>query len=165
MEESVKKEGFRTPAVLGKETPKWGGLPEAVRKQFGCEGADLRAYPALTLAFLGDCVYDLVIRTIVAERAKAAPARLHRAKSEVVKATAQAQQIDALLPELTEEELAVYKRGRNANSHSAAKNASIVAYRKATGLEALYGYLYLADRTDRLLYLIKRSLELTETEL
>lgn len=147
------------------ESVKGLSLLEAIRTQFSCEGADLRTYPALTLAFLGDCVYDLVIRTIVVERAKAAPNRLHKAKSEVVKATAQAQQIEALLPELTEEEMSVYKRGRNANSHSAAKNASIGDYRKATGLEALYGYLYLTDRTDRLLYLVKRSFELTETGL
>lgn len=86
-------------------------------------------------------------------------------KSSIVKASAQAAQIDAILEELTPEELAVYKRGRNAHSHSAAKNASIGDYRKATGLEALYGFLYLTDQTDRLLELVKKSLERTETQI
>ena len=137
----------------------------AVKENFGCSGGDLRIYSPLTLAFVGDCVYDLIVRTVLVERANEAPNKLHKKKSEIVKAAAQAAQIESILTELTEEELAVYKRGRNAHSHTAAKNASIADYRKATGLEALYGYLYLAERTDRLLYLAKKSLELTGTAL
>ena len=113
---------------------------------------------------VGDGVYDLVVRTIVVERANANPNSLHKKKTDIVKAQTQAACADALLSELTEEELAVYKRGRNAHSHSAAKNASIGDYRKATGLEALYGYLYLTNRCDRLLELIVKSLEKTVTE-
>ena len=128
----------------------------AIRKKFVCDRVDIRTYSPLTLAFVGDCIYDLVIRTIVVERGNTAPGVLHTKKSSIVKAQAQAAQADALMEELT-----VYRRGRNAHSHSAAKNASIGDYRKATGLEALYGFLYLTDQTDRLLWLIAKGLELT----
>lgn len=140
-------------------------LLAAIREEFACKSVDLKTYSPLTLAFVGDCIYDLIVRTIVVERANTAPNTLHKKKSEVVKAAAQAACADALLPELTEEELAVYKRGRNAHSHTTAKNASVGDYRKATGLEALYGFLYLTDRVDRLLYLVKQSLERTGTKL
>ena len=128
----------------------------AIRKKFVCDRVDIRTYSPLTLAFVGDCIYDLVIRTIVVERGNTAPGVLHTKKSSIVKAQAQAAQADALMEELTAEEQAVYRRGRNAHSHSAAKNASIGDYRKA-----LYGFLYLTDQTDRLLWLIAKGLELT----
>ena len=133
----------------------------AIRQKFVCDRVDIRTYSPLTLAFVGDCIYDLVIRTIVVERGNTAPGVLHTKKSSIVKAQAQAAQADALMEELTAEEQAVYRRGRNAHSQSAAKNASIGDYRKATGLEALYGFLYLTDQTDRLLWLIAKGLELT----
>lgn len=133
----------------------------AIRKKFVCDRVDIRTYSPLTLAFVGDCIYDLVIRTIVVERGNTAPGVLHTKKSSIVKAQAQAAQADALMEELTAEEQAVYRRGRNAHSHSTAKNASIGDYRKATGLEALYGFLYLTDQADRLLWLIAKGLELT----
>ena len=133
----------------------------AIRKKFVCDRVDIRTYSPLTLAFVGDCIYDLVIRTIVVERGNTAPGVLHTKKSSIVKAQAQAAQADALMEELTAEEQAVYRRGRNAHSHWEAKNASIGDYRKATGLEALYGFLYLTDQTDRLLWLIAKGLELT----
>ena len=123
----------------------------AIRQKFVCDRVDIRTYSPLTLAFVGDCIYDLVIRTIVVERGNTAPGVLHTKKSSIVKAQ----------EELTAEEQAVSRRGRNAHSHSAAKNASIGDYRKATGLEALYGFLYLTDQTDRLLWLIAKGLELT----
>ena len=84
---------------------------------------------------------------------------LHKTKSRVVNAKVQAKMAEALLEELTEEELACYKRGRNAKSHTAAKNASIAEYRKATGLEALFGYLYLLGKEERILELTKMGLE------
>ena len=133
----------------------------AIRQKFVCDRVDIRTYSPLTLAFVGDCIYDLVIRTIVVERGNTAPGVLHTKKSSIVKAQAQAAQADALMEELTAEEQAVYRRGRNAHSLSAANNASIGDYRKATGLEALYGFLYLTDQTDRLLWLIAKGLELT----
>ena len=105
----------------------------AIRKKFVCDRVDIRTYSPLTLAFVGDCIYDLVIRTIVVERGNTAPGVLHTKKSSIVKAQAQAAQADALMEELTAEEQAVYRRGRNAHSHSEANNASIGDYRKATG--------------------------------
>lgn len=136
-------------------------LLRAIKREFDCANADLRAYSPLALAFVGDSVYDLLIRTIVVERGATAPGALHRRKSDVVRASAQAACAEALLAELTEEEMAVYRRGRNAHPHTTAKNASVGEYHRATGLEALYGFLYLTDRMDRLLYLVRRSFELT----
>ena len=83
---------------------------------------------------------------------------MNRRTSEIVKAHAQSELIGRLMPELTEEELAVYKRGRNAKSATVAKNATVVDYRRATGLEALIGYLYLQDRTERMMELILMGL-------
>ncbi len=137
-------------------------LPEEIRRRFGCDSPDVRMYSPLALAFVGDCVYDLLIRTLAVERANVSPNTLHKRKSQVVCAVSQAACADALLAELTPEELAIYKRGRNAHSHSTAKNAPVTDYRKATGLEALYGFLYLTDRMDRILELVQKSLELTD---
>lgn len=132
-----------------------------IKETFACKDADVRSYSPLTLAYIGDAVYDLVIRTIVVERGNKAANLLHRSTVRYVNAGAQAAMIEALTPELTEEELAVYKRGRNAKSHTVAKNASIEDYRKATGMEALLGYLYLSDRMERVLALIHLGLEKT----
>ncbi len=137
-------------------------LLEQIKEKFNCEPVDVRTYSPLTLAFVGDCVFDLVIRTVVVERGNRATCGLHKTKSAIVKAQTQAQMIEALLPELTGEEESVYRRGRNAKSYTSAKNASTADYRKATGLEALMGYLYLTDRTDRLLELITKGLELID---
>ena len=158
MEESIKESGG---TMLAEAAAKTTGLLDGIRKQFLLEAPDWRQYSPLTLAFVGDCVYDLVVRTIVVGRANTNPNRLHKQKADVVKAQAQAACAEALLELLTEEELAVYKRGRNAHSHSAAKNASIGDYRKATGLEALYGFLYLTGQNERMLELIALSLEKT----
>ncbi|MGN0131492.1 MAG: Mini-ribonuclease 3 [Lachnospiraceae bacterium] len=130
-----------------------------IKETFGCEEIDVRTYSPLALAFMGDCVFEIIIRTIVVERGNRRAEGLHKSKSAIVNAKVQAQMAEALLPELTEEELACYKRGRNAKSHSVAKNAGIGEYRKATGLEALYGYLYLSGREDRLLELTKLGLD------
>lgn len=136
-------------------------LFSAIKREFSCGSADIKTYSPLALAFVGDAVYDLIVRSLVAAGANASPNLLHKKKSGIVKAGVQAACAQALLDELSEEEMAVYKRGRNAHSHSVAKNASVGDYRKATGLEALYGFLYLTDRMDRLFYLIKRSFEKT----
>ena len=132
-----------------------------IKEKFQCEPVDVRTYSPLTLAFIGDCVFDLIIRTVVVERGNRAASGLHKTKSAIVKAQSQAQMIEALLPELTDEEQSVYRRGRNAKSYTTAKNASIGDYRKATGFEALVGYLYLQDRTGRILELVQKGLELT----
>lgn len=135
-----------------------GSLLEQIKECFACKEQDVRAYSPLTLAYIGDAIYDLVIRSVVVERANRSANDLHRKTVKYVKAPAQAAMIQALLGELTEEEEAVYKRGRNAKSYTSAKNASLGDYRKATGFEALMGYLYLTGRTERMLFLIKKGI-------
>ena len=134
-------------------------LLSQIKEQFACEPVDVRTYSPLTLAFIGDCVFDLIIRTVVVERGNRAANGLHKTKSAIVKAQTQAEMIELLLPELTSEEESVYRRGRNAKSYTTAKNASVGDYRKATGFEALIGYLYLQDDMDRVLYLVKKGLQ------
>ena len=131
---------------------------EAVRETFSCGGVDIRSYSPLTLAYIGDSIYDLVIRTVVVERGNRSANNLHKKTVSYVNARVQARMIDALEDEMTEEEAAVYHRGRNAKSYTGAKNASIIEYRKATGLVALCGYLYLQGQQERMLYLIKEGI-------
>lgn len=137
-------------------------LLKKLKQEFECEDVDLRNYSPLTLAFLGDCVFDLIVRTVIVERGNRAPESLHKKKSAVVKAQSQAKMAESILEELSEEELAVYKRGRNAKSYSVAKNASVADYRKATGFEALLGYLYLQDKEDRIIELVKTAMSLND---
>ena len=133
-------------------------LREMIKKSFALKEVDIRTYSPLALAYIGDGVFDLVIRTVVVGRGNTNANALHRRTSHIVKAHTQANMIEELLPELTEEEKAVYRRGRNANSPTMAKNATMSDYRKATGFEALVGYLYLMDEFDRILFLIKKAL-------
>lgn len=132
---------------------------DAVKKEFDCKETDIRTYSPLTLAYIGDAIYDLVIRTVIVERANQSANNLHKKTVRYVNARVQAKMIEALESELTEEEAAVYHRGRNAKSYTSAKNASIIEYRKATGLEALCGYLYLTGQQERLLCLIHEAIE------
>lgn len=132
---------------------------DAVKKEFDCKETDIRTYSPLTLAYIGDAIYDLVIRTVVVERANQSANNLHKKTVRYVNARVQAKMVEAVESELTEEEAAVYHRGRNAKSYTSAKNASIIEYRKATGLEALCGYLYLTGQQERLLCLIHEAIE------
>ena len=127
----------------------------AVQQAFLLEKQDIKSYSPLTLAYLGDAVYELVIRTMLVEKANMQVNKLHQKASSHVKASAQKEMAFAIMDKLTEEELSVYKRGRNAKSFTAAKNATIGDYRIATGFEALIGYLYLLGKTDRILELVK----------
>lgn len=119
---------------------------------------DIKTYSPLTLAYMGDGIYELIIRTLLVKQGNAQASKLHRKASSLVKASAQAAMIQALKEELTEEEFAVFKRGRNAHSGTMAKNATMSDYRKATGFEALMGYLYLKGDWERMFYLIKQGL-------
>ncbi len=123
---------------------------------------NIQSYSPLTLAYIGDSIYDLCIRTLVVEKGNRSPNTLHRDASRLVNAAAQSAMADAILSDLTDEEVTVFKRGRNAKSYTTAKNASVSDYRKATGLEALFGYLYLKDEMDRLLFLLRMGLERIE---
>ncbi len=108
-------------------------------------------FSPLALAYIGDGVYELFVRTKVIEEHENMPAnKLHKKTVQYVKAHAQADSIDAMLPHLTEDETAVYKRGRNAKSNTTPKNADMADYRKATGFEALIGFLYLSGENERL---------------
>lgn len=140
-------------------------LLEKIKQTFECKEQDVRAYSPLTLAYMGDAIYDLIIRSVIVERANRSANDLHKKAIRYVKAETQAKMIQALQEELTEDEEAVYKRGRNAKSYTTAKNATMSDYRKATGFEALMGFLYLTGRTDRLLYLVKRGIELAELKI
>lgn len=131
---------------------------QAIKQEFACKEIDIRTYSPLTLAYIGDAIYDLAIRTIVVERGNTSPNKLHKKTVKYVSAVVQAQLIDGLYEELTKEEQEIYRRGRNAKSYTTAKNASVIEYRKATGLEALCGYLYLQGRQERLLELIKKAI-------
>ncbi len=132
---------------------------EAIKREFACKEVDIRTYSPLTLAYIGDAIYDLVIRTIVVERGNTSPNKLHKKTVKYVSAVVQAKLVDGLWEELTQEEQEICRRGRNAKSYTTAKNASVMEYRKATGLEALCGYLYLQGRQERLLCLIKKAIE------
>ena len=134
-------------------------LLNLIKRDFGLGEVDLKTLSPLTLAFVVDCIYDLILRTVIVERHNASPNQLHREKSRLAKAPAQAEMAEVLQEHLTQEELAVYRRGRNAKSHTTAKNASVLDYRKATGLEALYGWLYLSGQEERLLQLLRLSLD------
>lgn len=131
------------------------GIDSYIREQFGVADVDIRTYSPLTLAYIGDGIYDLVIRTIVVGKGNTRAGDLHRRTSQIVKAHTQAMMMDSLLPCLTEEEESVYRRGRNAKSPTMAKNATMSDYRKATGFEALMGFLYLKDEFERLVELVK----------
>ncbi|MDD7223812.1 MAG: ribonuclease III domain-containing protein [Lachnospiraceae bacterium] len=119
-------------------------------------------YSPLALAFIGDSVFDLVIKSVIVEKANCQVNKLQNKTSKIVRATTQALIVDALKDELSEEEANIYRRGRNAKPYTKAKNASYSEYCKATGLEALVGYLYLKGETKRLVSLIKLGLENAE---
>lgn len=140
---------------------------DKIMQAFSLPQQDYRLFPALTLAYIGDCIYDLVIRTAVIYKSRKQVNDLHKTTVKYVKAETQAVMIQGLMDHeiLTEEERSVYKRGRNTKSHTSAKNASIAAYRKATGFEAVLGYLYVTGQTERILELTKIGLTYTDLSL
>ena len=124
---------------------------------------DILNMSSLGLAYLGDAVYEVMVRSWLCLRGKARPRDLHRATVKYVSAPAQAAAIERLLPILTEQEADVYRRGRNTAPHSVPKAASRAQYQSATGLEALFGWLYLQGRTDRLNELFQCVMEPAES--
>ena len=126
------------------------------------EKQDICSYSPLTLAYIGDGIYELVVRSMIVTDANAPVNKLHKRSSELVKAETQAKMALHFRDNdlLSEEELRVLKRGRNAQSYTKAKNASVSDYRWATGFEALIGYLYLSDKNDRMLEIIAMGLKI-----
>lgn len=141
------------------------GIDSYIKSEFGIGEVDIRTYSPLTLAYIGDGIFDLVIRSVVVGRGNTKASQLHQKTSSIVKAKTQAEMIEALESYLTEEESDIYRRGRNAKSPTMAKNATMGDYRKATGFEALMGYLYLQDDFERILELTKRGVELLKINL
>ena len=125
---------------------------------FQTEEHDIRSYSPLSLAFIGDCVYDLVVKSLIIRKGNRPVNVMQKETSRLVQASAQSAMMRVMQEHLTEEEHAVYRRGRNAKSVSPAKNQSITDYRRATGFEALIGYLYLKKNYRRIVDLIKTGL-------
>ena len=123
-------------------------------------GADVNAISNLGLAHMGDCVFEILCRGYLCAKGGKNVGNLHRDTINMVKAQSQAKFADKLLPLLTEEELAYYRRGKNSHVHAVPKSCTPAEYAKATGLEALFGALYLQGRTDRLNELFKTVMEL-----
>lgn len=115
-----------------------------------------------TLAFIGDAVFELLSRSYVLEHGSKQPDRLHKHNTAIVNAAAQSAMLGAIEDKLSEEELGIYKRGRNASTATSARHQTIGDYRRATGLEALFGYLYLTEQKDRAKELFMLGLESLE---
>ena len=130
-----------------------------INEALECEQVNLSAYSPLVLAYIGDSVYDLIIRSMVISKGNRQVQKLHQESSTLVQASTQSLMMRAIQEHLTETEHAIYRRGRNSKTVSPAKNQSITDYRRATGFEALIGYLYLNEEYKRLVNLVKIGLE------
>ena len=137
---------------------------EFLKETFDLHSQDMKTYSPLTLAYIGDAIYELVVRTVLVERGNTQVKKLHQRASRLVKASAQSAMIEILKPHLTEEEMSVFKRGRNAKAATMAKNATMSDYRRATGFEALMGYLYLTEQWERMLELMKIGIREVEQD-
>ena len=128
------------------------------------ENAEINSFSPLSLAYIGDAVYEVYIRSHVMNNGNMQVNKFHREATRYVSANAQSNIIHRIMEFLTEEEISVFKRGRNAHSYTSAKNADIVAYRHATGFEALIGYLFILKQFDRINEIVKMSIEAVENE-
>ena len=131
-------------------------------KSLGLKEVSPRQLSPLVLAYIGDSIFDLVVKTMIVTKGNTQVNKINRVASSIVKAESQSKMIGYLEDKLTEEEESVYKRGRNAKSYTSAKNASISDYRRATGFEALFGFLYLKGETDRIETLFNKIVESRE---
>ncbi|MCR5776143.1 MAG: ribonuclease III [Lachnospiraceae bacterium] len=141
------------------------GLNEYLNGKFNIEAKDIRTYSPLTLAYIGDSIFDVVIRSILVNKGNTPVNKLHQRASQIVKAPTQARMILALMDDLTEEEANWYRRGRNSKPHTKAKNASTMDYLEATGFEAVMGYLYLTGDMDRICELVNMGIERLELDI
>ncbi len=136
------------------------GLYEEIKDSFALENCVPEQTAPIILAHLGDTVYEVVVRTVVDTRSNRQIAKVHNEIVKYVKAEAQSKIITALEPELTDEELTIYHKGKNAHTNTFPKNGTKADYHRATGFEALVGFLYLKGKTDRLLELIYKGMKL-----
>lgn len=137
----------------------------AIKDTFQTQEINPDQYSPLALAYMGDCAYEIVIRTLLVHKGNAPVDKLNRKASRLAKAETQSQMITAIQEQLSEEELTMYKRGRNAKSYSSAKNASINDYRRATGFEALIGWLYLKGEFERMTQIIRMGFEAIDADI
>lgn len=135
-----------------------------IKEKMQLEEINITDYSPLTLAYIGDGIYEIVIRTIIVDEANRQVNKIHKAASGLVKAGTQAKMIHLIMDDLTEDEIQIFKRGRNAKAVTRAKNASMSEYRRATGFEALMGWLYLSGKSDRMMDLIMLALKRFEME-
>ena len=133
-----------------------------IKELFDIKDVDIRTFSPLALAYIGDSIFDIVIRSKVVAKGNVPVSKMHKACSNVVRASAQAEMLAKITELLDEEETEIVKRGRNAKSKTTAKNASMIDYRNATALEALFGYLYIKGDIQRMNELIKIGLEKTD---
>lgn len=139
------------------------GILRMISDSFDLPERNAAQLPGLTLAYVGDCIFELVIRTLLVGRGLTHVNDLHREASHIVNASSQSDMLHKIEDKLTDTEMAVFKRGRNVKTSSPSKNASIRDYRIATGFEALMGYLYMNEEYERIIELIR--LGLSEMEL
>ena len=132
-----------------------GDFLKSLRETFDLKYDNPGEVSSLILAYIGDAVYDVITRTIVISKGNRPINAINKENKSYVNASTQARLSEALEDKFSEEESVQFKRGRNAKSHSSAKNASLRDYRKATGLEAVMGYLFLCGKDDRILELLK----------
>ncbi len=133
------------------------GLCTQIVSELNDKEPDLRTYSPLALAYIGDAVYEVVVRTHVVSKGNMPVNKLHGISSNLVKAETQAKLVKLIDELLTEEEKHVVKRGCNSKPYTKAKNATMADYLAATGFEALMGYLYLSNDMDRILFLVKEG--------
>ncbi len=140
-------------------------LNRYITEKFGIEQKDIRTYSPLTLAYIGDAIFDVIVRSILVNRGNTAVNNLHKRASAIVKAQTQADLAAALMDDFTDEERDIYRRGRNSKPHTKAKNASTMEYLEATGFEAVIGFLYMQGDFDRICDLVAKGVDLLNIEL
>lgn len=137
-------------------------MNKSILDTFGKNALPADRYSSLTLAYIGDSVYEVVVRSLVIAESDKRVNMLNKKSSSLVKAHTQCEMVKCIEEILTAEEADVYKRGRNAKSQTIAKNASVHDYRNATGFEALIGYLYLTGKEERIYELVKYAFDKLE---
>lgn len=131
---------------------------KSIEKHFDLTGKDPDQIGPLKLAYIGDAVYELIIRTILMDERDRSVKKMNKNAQKLVNATTQARIAEVIVPHLSKSENAVYHRGRNAKTSSVSKHSDIHDYRIATGLEAVFGYWYLTGRTERAVDMLKNAL-------
>ncbi|MBP5495303.1 MAG: ribonuclease III [Lachnospiraceae bacterium] len=137
-------------------------LPGKIKEQFDIKDTDINTYNPLTLAFIGDSVYETIVRTIVVTKGNKSVNALAKDKNKLVNAKTQSRIAEILTDYYTEEEADIYRRGKNAKTANHSKSAAYSEYHRATGLEAVFGYLYLTGNLERCIELLKTALDKIE---